>query len=217
MRGLKKPSLITALLVGVLLLTGSFAFGGESIAKASDSLLFSDNFNRRDGLVASETMANASSQWRVTSGNLYIRRTHGYTNDDVFRVVTRRSDFSDVLVSAYMQKRNLAVNPWEGLQLFIRYQDPDNLYVAGLRNDNSIHLKKKIKGKYVTLATAPINSNMINTWYKMTIVADSDRLRVFVGDKKYIDVRDASLTAGRVGIRTDNIEAYFDNFQVSSR
>ena len=39
-----------------------------------------------------------------------------------------------------------------GLFLFNRYQDADNLYYAGIRVDGAAVIKKKIGGKYFTMA-----------------------------------------------------------------
>lgn len=182
--------------------------------------LFSDDFERPGGLIAVEGrngQQDPLGKWKVTSGSLYTKNAQGYTRDPVFRVVTRQSNFRNFALSADMLKTKLGIDAWDGLQLFFRYNDPDNLYAAGLRNDNSIHLKKKVKGTYTTLAIAPVNSNKLYYRYNLKVLAAGDHIEVFVDGQKYIDVRDSSFQTGRVGIRTDNIEAYFDNFDVNAK
>lgn len=45
---------------------------------------------------------------------------------------------------------------WSGVLLFLRYQDSDNLYYAGLRMDGTAVIKKKAAGVYTTLAQEPV-------------------------------------------------------------
>jgi hypothetical protein len=46
--------------------------------------------------------------------------------------------------------------PWSGVFLLHRYRDADNLYYAGLRMDGRAVIKKKLHGRYVTLAVQPV-------------------------------------------------------------
>lgn len=189
----------------------------KKITVKTGNLLFSETFNRPDGLIADNYGKNDSlGRWDVTSQSLYAKDNRGYTSSPIFRVVTNKSDFSNFCLTADMMKTKLGIENWDGLQIFFRYKDYDNLYVTGLRNDNSLHLKKKINGTYYTLAQVPISSNRLNYWYKMKLVAAGKRIQVYVDGQKYIEVTDGSIVSGKVGIRTDNIEAYFDNFTVYS-
>lgn len=45
---------------------------------------------------------------------------------------------------------------WSGVLLFLRYQDAENLYYAGLRMDGTAVIKKKLGGQYTTLAQQPV-------------------------------------------------------------
>lgn len=181
------------------------------------NLLFSEYFDQGNGIFADEYINNGldnSGKWDVTSGELYVNDQSGLARSPIFRVVTTRSDFSDYTLSADMLKSTFATEPHEGLQLFFRYQDPYNLYVVGLRNDNNIHLKKKVGDVYYELAKVPVDSNKLNYRYKMKVVTSSNRIQIFVDGLRYIDMYDNSYRKGKVGIRTDNISARFDNFEV---
>lgn len=180
-----------------------------------NELIFFDYFDRPDGLIADNYgHSDPLGKWKVTSQSFYAKDSMGYTNSPVFRAITQKTDFTNFLLKADMKKMDLAIEPWEGLQLFFRYRDADNLYVAGIRNDNQIQLKKKVNGIYTTLGTAPIDGNKLGYWYKMVVMAKGTNIQIYVDGTKYIEANDASLSAGRAGIRTDNIEAYFDNFEV---
>lgn len=48
---------------------------------------------------------------------------------------------------------------WSGVLLFLRYQDADNLYYAGVRMDGTAVIKKKLGGSYTTLAQQPLFGN----------------------------------------------------------
>lgn len=45
---------------------------------------------------------------------------------------------------------------WSGVLLFLRYHDSETLYYAGLRMDGTAVIKKKLEGRYVTLAQRPV-------------------------------------------------------------
>jgi len=186
--------------------------------KVINTLLFSEYFNRADGLLADNYGTNDPlGKWDVTSQRLYVKNYQGYTDSPVFRAVTIKSDFSNFSLSSDMMKTKLGVDDWDGLNLFFRYKDPDNLYVAGLRNDNFLQLKKKVGGTYYTLAQVSLDSTQLNHWYNLKVIAKGSNIQVFVDGQKNIEVVDTSFTSGKVGIRTDNIDAYFDNYKVYSQ
>ena len=45
---------------------------------------------------------------------------------------------------------------WSGVFLFLRYQDANNLYYAGVRMDGTAVIKKKLRGEYFTLGQEPV-------------------------------------------------------------
>ncbi len=177
--------------------------------------LFSDYFDRPDGLIADNYgHSDPLNKWDVTSQSFYVKDNQGYTNSPVFRVRTYKNDFSNFILKADMKKMDRGIEAWEGLAVFIRYQDPYNLYIVSLRDDNKIHIKKKYNGIYTTLAIVPLDTSKLNYWYKIKVVANGNNIQAYVDDIKYLEINDSTFTSGRVGIRTDNIEAYFDNFEV---
>lgn len=136
-------------------------------------------------------------------------------------------------------------NDSNGLLFFNRYQDGDNLYYTGIRVDGFAVIKKKIKGKYFTLAYNQIypgkydrekNPNLLprNQWIglRSEVMNDGDDS---VNIKLYID-RERSgnwelvaeavdegnefgenpfFSAGYGGIRTDFMDVEFDDYRLN--
>lgn len=96
--------------------------------------------------------------WRVR----YMRNNPRDTDDglhpqNIFRLVETNiwNNFRQAMyfkINALNQSLSPNRNASNGLFLFNRYQTGDNLYYTGLRVDGAAVIKKKINGKYFTLA-----------------------------------------------------------------
>jgi len=100
----------------------------------------------------------ASDPWRVLYNSNNSEDTdNGYHPQNIFRLVTR-SKWANAAQEAYfvIKKDNLSNssnrNSSNGILLFNRYQDGQNLYYTGLRVDGTAVIKKKKNGTYYTLA-----------------------------------------------------------------
>lgn len=98
------------------------------------------------------------SKWRKLYKENNSRDTEkGYQPQNIFRLVSR-SQWENSTQQLYfkIEKINLSDSEYRnesnGVLLFNRYQDGDNLYYTGLRVDGHAVIKKKIEGKYYTLA-----------------------------------------------------------------
>lgn len=98
-----------------------------------------------------------SSKWRKLYKKNNSRDTDsGYHPQNIFRLVTKDKwkNFSQS-VYFYIEDDNLSKSSYRnesnGILLFNRYQDGDNLYYTGLRVDGDVIIKKKIEGKYYTM------------------------------------------------------------------
>lgn len=224
---------------------GEFAFGG------------------RDRLVTNEYAhwnpdapdARKSPVWDMTSGSLFVRNTVGYsgrpdrravdaasakgTNSAVFRLVTRNRTYGDARFS--MRFRMLRFNPsgdqtddWDGLHLWLRYQDETNMYIASVaRRDHTATLKRKDPGgdanggSYALLkstraavsldawhtAVATIRNIQQDGKPAVELTLDIDGTRVLHA----IDAGDQGgplRRPGAVGIRADNLEFEFTDVRV---
>lgn len=198
---------------------------------------------------------SAYSKWRLVYSLSNPRDTDdGYHPQNIFRLLTRSKwkNFEQQ-VYAKIVKINMSKSPerdtWNGILLFNRYIDGNNLYYAGIRNDGHVVIKKKIKGVYYTMAEKPFyiadalynrdtNPNLIpgKKWIglKTQITTNADgtvTIKLFIDKDKTntwtlaIQAVDnaktyggqAFLTEGYAGIRTDYLDAEFDDYLITEQ
>lgn len=233
-----------------LVLSGSCA-GVRTATGDETPGIFAPSFAGLDGLVANEHApasptgsAAASGDWEVTSGSLFARDGAGWsgvpddgspnegstdaTGSAVFRAVGRGPVFSDVVVTARARVVRLVetgrtpARDWDGLHLFLRYQDPDDVYTVDVyRRDGSLTIKRKAGGDYETLAR--VNHPVPwGRWVDVraearTLVSKAVHITVRIDGERVLtatDAEDAAITRpGRVGVRGDNAEFYFRDFR----
>jgi hypothetical protein len=194
-----------------------------------------------------------SRAWLVTSGSLFSDSGAGWTGvpDDVppnkissngtdsavFRAVTRRADFTDVTVSFQLKVAGLVSTqrtpavPYDGVHVFLRYQNPQHLYVVSVyRRDGIVAIKEKLPGgsanggSYYTLAEAR-HQMPLHAWVPVSVTIETEgravQIQLDIGAHQVLSLanRDTPvlpiLGPGRVGLRGDNCEFYFRNFTVS--
>lgn len=176
---------------------------------------------------------------------------NGQHPQNIFRLVTK-TKWQDLRQEAYYKinqyilskaKERSASN---GLLLFNRYQNGDNLYYTGIRVDGFAVIKKKIKGKYFTLAYNQIypgkydrekTPNLLprGQWIGLRSEVTNGENGI-VNIKLYLDkerngswelvaeaVDDgkkyggtAFMEAGHGGIRTDFMDVEFDDYRIET-
>lgn len=104
----------------------------------------------------------ASNYWRIRYAESNpIDTDNGYHPQNIFRLVSRTT-WHNVRQEMYFMVNadRLSQSPRRdesnGLLLFSRYRDSNNLYYAGLRVDGKAVIKKKIGGVYYTLALSEV-------------------------------------------------------------
>src|SRR3989344_4564697 len=174
----------------------------------------------------------------------------GHQPQNLFRLLTR-SKWEDASnkVSWRITDLNLSSSPnrdgHNGILLFSRYQDQDNLYYAGVRSDGSAIIKKKIGGTYYTLASVqgfgtkgkydrdttpsllPLERwtgmkletyNLKNGGVRLRLLLDRENDGSFVSILSADDTGlngNAFTEAGYSGIRTDFMDVEFDNYRLT--
>lgn len=158
------------------------------------------------GFSTNQGPLSQESTWRKLYAKHNSRDTDGgYFPQNIFRLVSKK-EWGNFSQSVYfkIEKINLSESEYRnesnGVLLFNRYQDGDNLYYTGLRVDGQIVIKKKIAGIYYTLLEKPVfknkenyhrknNPNLIpkNNWLGIkseleNINDDVVRIRVFIND-----------------------------------
>ncbi len=191
-----------------------------------------------------------NDSWRnIYSSSNSIDTAGGFFPQNIFRLVTR-SSWENIRQEMYFRiaRHNLTDSPQRnssnGVLLFNRYKDGDNLYYAGIRVDGAVVIKKKAGGYYTTLAYEKILSDKVydrvlnpsllpeNIWIGLRsdiedLADGSVRITLYL-DRNSDGIWEKVLTAtdtgqasppirgrGHAGIRTDFIDALFDDFKIT--
>lgn len=193
----------------------------------------------------------ANDYWRLAYAAANARDTdNGYHPQNLLRLLTRTKwQNSDQKIYAVINKYNLSASPERynpnGILLFSHYVDSNNLYYAGVRVDGDVVIKKKVGGRYYTLAekkyfagTYDRNTNPnllpVNKWIgvrtRTTTLADgSVNIKLYV-DRGWtgvwtlaLDKTDNNSTygpavkaAGYNGLRTDFMDITADQYSTVS-
>jgi hypothetical protein len=161
------------------------------------------------------------------------------TNSAVLRCRTKQSDFGDVAVEFNLRDVKLydrtGVGPhaYDGVHVWVRYQSEYQLYAVTVnRRDGRLVIKKKTPGgpsnggTYFTLAQAqyrvPFGATQHVRVVARNVANGSVMLALAIDGRTLIQTLDAGtiggapiVNPGRVGIRGDNSEFYFDAFKVT--
>ncbi len=187
-----------------------------------------------------------ADHWRQLYDHSNPQDTDNGTHpQNIFRLVTRGA-WHNVRQEVYfmIQASNLSSSPnrneSNGLLLFNRYRDENNLYYAGIRVDGTAVIKRKLNGIYTTLAQKKIfpgtyspahspNLLPLHTWIgvQSEIVTEANHQ---VDIKLYTDVgrtgtwtqvleatdtsQDAIDDTAHAGIRTDFMDVSFDDYRL---
>jgi hypothetical protein len=239
--------------------------------KSGATLIFQDLLNGPDRIVTNgyahfskNSCSIRSDKWDVSSGTLMIRGGVGYsgvptdeehsichsesaTNSYIFRMTARTASIGNAVTSFdYMLKQHGGgggkVNSYDGVHLWLGYQDETALYAVSVgRWDHRIVVKKKTP-TVVSGCTDPANggcyediSNIVSdatltaagVWHHVAATKGLDSagnvtIGVVIDGVNVLNVVDkgaigAPYKTGQVGIRGDNTEFYLKNFTVMSK
>jgi hypothetical protein len=189
-----------------------------------------------------------SNIWRqIYQSSDPIDTDSGLHPQNLFRLVTRAkwggniSQQISVKTTALNKSASLERNAWSGILLFNRYQNGDNLYYAGIRDDGHAVIKSKKNGVYKTLAEVPYFAGTYNRLTNPTLLPMNQWIAIktevstnpdnSVSIKLYVDKNNSGnftlatsavdrtnpiLSSGYAGLRLDFRDAQFDNFKISS-
>jgi hypothetical protein len=216
-----------------------------------------------DGLITNEfafrrpddPRSRTDPDWHVTSGSLFARWSLGWTGvpDDtppdpgsdyatgscVFRLVTRRRDFTDAgvtfraLVEPPVSTPGQPERDWDGAHLWMRYRSPQELYALSFRRrDGAVVIKRKAPtrqdpqgpGVYTTLAVAD-HSLSYGQWHQVgaevrNTASGRVRISLELNGRPVLATEDTApgglLRAGGIGLRGDNTSLVFDSLTVAA-
>lgn len=110
----------------------------------------------------------SNDYWRLAYAAANPRDTdNGYHPQNLLRLLTRTKwQNSDQKIYVAINKYNLSASPERynpnGILLFSHYVDSNNLYYSGVRVDGNVVIKKKVGGRYYTLAEKKYFSGTYN-------------------------------------------------------
>ncbi|HSE56474.1 MAG TPA: hypothetical protein VLB02_00065 [Candidatus Paceibacterota bacterium] len=189
-----------------------------------------------------------NDKWRTIYASANpVDTDNGYHPQNIFRLVSKGT-WHNFRQQAYfsINQDELSESPnrnaSNGLLLFNRYQDSDNLYYTGIRVDGTAVIKKKQAGKYITLAQKPIiagtydrakNPNLLPKSKWIGLRSEVVTTNGVVQIKLYTDIGktgvwtlaaqtvDDGKTYGPIidskssaGIRTDFMDVAFDDYKI---
>jgi len=206
-------------------------------------------FFSRDGIGKTLTGdLSPSNKWFIEyKRNNSIDTDFGTRPQNIFRLVnrnvwhnSRQSVYARIVSYDLSESPNRNVS--NGILLFNRYLDSDNLYYTGIRVDGYAVIKKKIRGEYITLAETPLADDLlpydretapnqlpINKWIgvmgEVTTSGEKVSIKLYVdadgtGNWKLAaeSVDDGMggpiLESGHGGIRTDFMDVEFRDYDI---
>ena len=180
-----------------------------------------------NGIIASSS--SHASHIDVTSGVLYAKHLNGsqvwkrgFTDSSVFRMLAVgiydglpvRYQDGTASIRVYFSAIHANAPFYHGAHIFQRYQTEYDLYVASLRLDGKVAIKKKVCGQYTTLAQAEFSGGSVTTgeWYDIEFEASGTDLNLYVDGNLELSVTDTDLSWGTTGIRLDYADVYLDDW-----
>jgi len=226
----------------------------ENISESKDADWWVNSgafFYQKNGIASTVLGELADAYWQ----KLYNENDPGETDNglypqNIFRLVTK-TKWQNLQQEAYFRviKDNLSSDSHRaasnGLLLFNRYQDGNNLYYTGVRVDGTAVIKKKINGNYYTMAQKPFfedtynrdnNPNLLpkNQWIGVKSEVKNGQngsvsIKVFIDNGKTgnwtlaLETQDdgksfggqSIMDEGYAGIRTDFMDVEFSNYKIS--
>jgi hypothetical protein len=192
-------------------------------------------------IIESESDKSTQPHLDVTSGTLDSKYVdawrRGWTDDYDFRMVAlgydnlgRRIKWTDQVAEYRGNVRSWHADPpdWAGFHLFLRYQTSNDLYVASVRYDGQVTIKRKWdsdhngEGEYTDLATGTLNGDYLDgdgrlktrQWFRLRFAAIGDELSFYVDDQLLLSATDGTFSWGTTGVRIDYANAYLDEWRL---
>ena len=175
------------------------------------------------------TSGSAPSHIDITSGTLYAKHLNGsqvwkrgFTATHNFRMLSigtydgmpiRYTD-GTTSVRVYFDAVHANHPHYTGAHIFGRYQTENDLYVASLRLDGQVMIKKKICGQYQTLSAQPFSAGAVttDTWYEMSFEVVGNNLSLYINGQLEVNATDNDLSWGSSGVRLDYTDVYIDDW-----
>lgn len=179
-------------------------------------------------VIAKSSAKDPQAPLIVTSGVLscdqYKGAKTGFTSTYNFRMLLNSMDssmkrvgYTDLSMSYITSIANWHSSPpsWGGMHVFLRYQTSNDLYVASLRYDGKVTIKKKVNGTYTTLKVGEFGQPKAGETFHLNFKAEGNLLTFYVNEEMVLQTTDNSLSWGTTGIRMDYSDQFIDYINVS--
>jgi len=129
--------------------------------------------------------------------------------------ISEKSDWRDYAFQADIRLGKESLVGGNVAGLIFRYQDPSNYYAVLLDSSkNEIRLQKKQKGIVADLAQDRMFIKQ-EKFYQLRIVAQKNRIRVYVNDVLKIKAADSAFKSGKIGFKSYRANTVYDNVSVA--
>jgi hypothetical protein len=187
-------------------------------------------------MTSGSLFARSGAGWTgVPDGKAPDAHSRQATDSAVFRLRTRMSDFLDISVSfrlrldRFVTTSRTPAQAFDGVHVWLRYQSPNKLYfVSVVRRDGTVVIGKKLPagagGRYRDLILARPHRFPPRAWHDVQTTISTEHgdvvIRLLIDGKLLARATDDGAAGptitepGRAGIRGDNAEFEFRDFQV---
>jgi hypothetical protein len=209
--------------------SSTLSWSGENFESYADGSLLECAANRYSlshiDVTSGCLLAKYAGQWK-----------RGWTESPVFRAVTigRHSDGREIKWTnqtteyrAYIKTwhNNGNIPDWSGLHAFVRYRTSDDLYVASVRYDGVVTIKRKWNGVYTTLAESRLNNEFeeyldengklaTGKWYQLKFSAIGNVFSLYLDGTLLLSTTSDTFSWGTTGIRIDNSNTWIDEWKL---
>jgi hypothetical protein len=192
-------------------------WAGENFDGYADGALIEDAADRSRSPHIDVTSGTLTAR-TVVGADTYFR---GYTETSNFRMLAVGDDGAGRRVRWTHQKPEYRGYIWEwqdsddffaGLHIFGRYQTEYDNYVASLRRDGKVSIKRKLCGDYTTLIDAEYGEVPTRTWLTLRFEVVGNQLDFYIDDVLWLTTTDNTFSWGTTGIRTDHVDVFFDDW-----
>jgi glucose/arabinose dehydrogenase len=187
------------------------------VPSSSGSGPFSDAFDRPDS-------PDVGNGWLEVSGDLSISgmEVKSAPTKNLFQIAIAPTSSSATQTVAASFAR-VDGNSIPRLGVVLRYQDPQNYYLASRRSGGTsvVQISKVVNGTETVLATKSLANPVINTFFRLEGRANGTTLTLSVDGVQMLSVTDSTFSAGNVGMGLGSLSTTIgqahraDNFAAS--
>jgi hypothetical protein len=187
--------------------------GAAGTGLPAPNAVLSDDFEDGDsmGWIADTMYGN----WMVIpdgTGKVYADQM---SDSNLSWAIGGKINWTDQVVSTRVKFTTLTSSSASAF-LAVRYMNKDAYYLAYLKADGSLKIRKRVDGSTDDIATYKSNMPVVvGTWYTLGLSAVGTTLTASINGMMVATGTDSALTAGGIALGVQNAVASFDDVKVS--